>query len=123
MKSDKIRVIKDFEKLEQEIQEQIKLSYPAGFSQHLITFTDKEGKYVSALPFETDDKYYLVRMNIQTAKAIIEEDEDYDDDGVLKIEAKEEYEDKYLDKDFEFDDEPVDEPADEPTDDDDNDDY
>jgi len=108
MKTNKIRVIKDFEKLEQDIQEQIKLSYPYGFSQHLITFTDKEGKYVSALPFETEEKYYLVRMNVQTAKAIIEDDEDYDDDGLLKDEAKEEYEDKYSDKDFQFDEEPSD---------------
>ncbi|MBN1132494.1 MAG: hypothetical protein JXR52_02340 [Bacteroidales bacterium] len=105
MKSDKIRVIKDFEKLEQDIQEQIKLTYPAGFSQHLITFTDKEGKYVSALPFETEEKYYLVRMNVQTAKAIIEDDDDYDEDGFLKDEAREEYEDKYSDKDFQFDEE------------------
>ena len=108
MNSNKIRVIKDFEKLDDDIQEQIKLSYPAGFSQHLITFTDKEGKYVSALPFETEEKYYLVRMNVQTAKAIIEDDDDYDEDGLLKDEAKEEYEEKYSDKDFQFD-EPSDE--------------
>lgn len=113
MSNNKIRVIKDFEKLDDEIQEQIKLSYPTGFSQHLITFTDKEGKYVSALPFETEEKYYLVRMNVQTAKAIIEEDEDYDDEGYLKEEAREEYEEKYSDKDFQFE-----EPADDGGDDD-----
>ena len=102
MKSDKIRVIKDFEKLEMEIQEQIKLSYPAGFSQHLITFTDKEGRYVSALPFETEEKYYLVRMNFSTAEAIIADDDDYDDDGLLTDDAKEEYQDKHADKDFQL---------------------
>ena len=104
----KIRVIKDFEKLEADIQEQIKLSYPSGFSQHLITFTNKEGRYVSALPFETEEKYYLVRMNIQTAEAIIADDEDYDEDGMLKDDAKEEYEVKYSEKDF-----PLEETADE----------
>ena len=67
MSQPKPRVIKDFEKLDPEIQEQIKLSYQQGFSQHLITFTNKEGNLVSALPFETEEKYYLVRMTVNQA--------------------------------------------------------
>ncbi|MCA1756490.1 MAG: hypothetical protein LC649_03420 [Bacteroidales bacterium] len=100
MSEEKIRVIKDYEKLDDQIQEQIKLVYPNGFSQYLISFTNKEGKLVSALPFETDDKYYLVRMTLKEAKQIIDEDEDYDDKGNLKDESREEYEDKYSDLDY-----------------------
>ncbi|MGQ8338879.1 hypothetical protein ACUNWD_20140 [Sunxiuqinia sp. A32] len=96
----KPRVIKDYEKLEEAIQEQIKLVYPNGFSQNLITFTNKDGLLVSALPFETDEKYYLVRMTSQEAKEIIRDDDDYDDDGTLKDETKEEYEDKYSELDY-----------------------
>ncbi|RKD88459.1 hypothetical protein [Mangrovibacterium diazotrophicum] len=91
----KPRVIKDYEKLEDSIKEQIKLEYPNGFSQNLITFTNKDGMLVSALPFETEDKYYLVRMTTQEAIDIISEDEDYDDEGTLKDESREAYEDKY----------------------------
>lgn len=97
MSSNKPRVIKDYEKLDPAIQEQIKLEYPLGFSRHLIYFTNKDGHKVSALPYETDDKYYLVRMTIPQAKQIIENDEDYDDDGILKDDVKLEYEDKYSD--------------------------
>lgn len=100
MSKEKIRVIKDYEKLDEQIQEQIKLIYPNGFSQYLISFTNKEGKLVSALPFETDDKYYLVRMTLKEAKQIIDKDEDYDDDGNLKDESREEFEDKYSDLDY-----------------------
>jgi hypothetical protein len=100
MSGDKIRVIKDYEKLDLDIQEQIKLVYPYGFRQYLISFTNKEGKLVSALPFETDDKYYLVRMTLKEAKQIVDQDEDYDDDGNLKDETREEYEDKYSDLDY-----------------------
>lgn len=100
MSKEKLRVIKDYEKLDEDIQEQIKLIYPNGFSQFLISFTNREGKLVSALPFETDDKYYLVRMTLKEAKQIIDEDEDYDDDGNLKDETREEYEDKYSDLDY-----------------------
>ncbi len=98
--SSKPRVIKDYEKLDEAIKEQIKLVYPNGFSQHLISFTNKDGLLVSALPFETDEKYYLVRMTSQEAIDIISEDEDYDDDGTLKDESREAYEDKYADLDY-----------------------
>ncbi len=99
----KPRVIKDFEKLDQDIQEQIKLEYPEGFEDHLISFTNMEGKRVSALSFETEEKHYLVRMTIEEAQQIIEDDEDYDDDGNLKDDIKEEYQDKH-DEDSEDDD-------------------
>lgn len=97
MDPNKPRVIKDYEKLDPEIQEKIKLEYPSGYSENLIYFNNKEGKRVSALPFETDDKYYLVRMTIYEAEKIIEEDDDYDSTGSLKDSAKEEYESKYAD--------------------------
>ena len=100
MKDHKTRVIKDFEKLTPEIQEQIKLVYPYGFSQHLIRFTNKEGKFVSALPFETDEIYYLVRMTSEKAEEIISEDDDYDDNGHLKDDAMYVYDDKYSDLDY-----------------------
>jgi len=96
----KPRVIKDYEKLDEAIKEQIKLVYPNGFSQHLISFTNKDGLLVSALPFETDEKYYLVRMTSQEAIDIISEDDDYDDEGTLKDESREAYEDKYADLDY-----------------------
>ena len=100
MMINKLRVVKDYEKLTPEIQEQIKLVYPYGFSQHLITYTDRDGKLVSALPFETDDRYYLVRMTSNQAQQIISEDDDYDDEGILKVETKEKYADKYSEVDY-----------------------
>lgn len=103
--SNKPRVIKDFDKLEESIQQQIKLEYPEGFDESLIYFTNKEGKRVSALPFETDEKYYLVRMTIEEAQQMIEDDDDYDDDGNLREEIKEEYEEKHLEQGEDDDDE------------------
>lgn len=95
--SSKPRVIKDYDKLDEAIKEQIKLEYPNGFSQHLISFTNKDGFLVSALPFETEEKYYLVRMTTQEAIDIISDDEDYDEEGVLKEESREAFEGKYSD--------------------------
>jgi len=91
----KPKVIKDYEKLSEEIIAQIKLEYPYGFDKSLIRFKNKEGKFISALPFETEDHYYLVRMTPIQAQEIIEEDDDYDEDGNLYDEAKEQLENMY----------------------------
>jgi hypothetical protein len=103
MSNGKPRVIKDYDKLPLEIQEQIKLEYPFGFSDNLIRFTNKDGLIVSALPFETEDKYYMVRMTVGEAIKIVEDDDDFDDDGILKDGIKEEYENKYADEIEEID--------------------
>ncbi len=97
MNKTKVRVIKDYDKLDNEIQEQIKLTYPDGFSEYLIYYTNKDGKLVSALPFETSDKIYLVKMTVEEAEAIIFDDDDYDDDGTLKADIHDTYEDRYPD--------------------------
>lgn len=117
--SSKPRVIKDFDKLDVAIQEQIKLEYPEGFEDNLIYFTNKEGKRVSALPFETEEKYYLVRMTIEEAQQIIEDDDDYDEDGNLREEIKEEYAEKHGEEEEEEDESNYDQPDDEEEEDDD----
>ncbi len=80
----KKRVIKDYEALPEDIIRLVKLRYPTGFAAFLVQYTNKEGKLVSALPFETEEMYYLIRMTMQEAKRLVKEDEDYDDEGVLR---------------------------------------
>ena len=89
--SSKPRVIKDYAKLDEMLLQQVKLLYPKGFRKHLIKFTDPKGNKVSALPFEVEDKYYLIRMTLVQATKIIANDDDYDIDGILKNDIKEEY--------------------------------
>ena len=96
----KPRVIKDYDKLTEEVVEQLKLVYPMGFTKHLITFKNRNGEIKKGLPFETEDYYYLIRMNEAKAEAIIEDDDDYDDDGILKQSIKAKYMDKHDDEDF-----------------------
>ncbi|MCB0543949.1 MAG: hypothetical protein KDC70_10535, partial [Saprospiraceae bacterium] len=66
-------------------------------------------------PFETDDTYYLVRMTIQEAKRIVKEDEDFDEDGVLR----EDFSDVDVDDEFDGEGEDDDEMADGTSDEDD----
>lgn len=80
----KPRVVKDYDKLPTDTQTQIKIQYPFGFADNLVTYTNSKGEIVSALPFEAEEYYYLVRMTRDEAYEIIENDDDYDDDGTLR---------------------------------------
>jgi hypothetical protein len=116
--SNKPRLVKDYDKLPLDIQGQIKLNYPQGFAGSLITYIDAKGKVVSALPHETEDFYYLVRMTLAEAYDIIENDEDFGDDGMLRDDfALQGFEGGEDEDDVE--DIPDDEPLDEDDDDDD----
>ena len=99
MTPSKPRVIKDYNKLDKDLQEQIKLVYAEGFADNLIHFFDKNGIKITALPFETEDKYYMLRMTENEAVQIVDDDDDFDDDGFLKDNVKQDYEDKYSDLD------------------------
>ena len=94
------RIVIDYEKLPEEVVNRIKIEYPDGFEENLITFTNAKGAYVSALPFETEEIYYLVRMTESEARQIIKDDEDYDDAGRLRDDFEEDINEegeKYLD--------------------------
>lgn len=93
----KPKIIKDFDKIGDEVLALIKLEYPHGFDKKLIQFKNKEGKLVSALPFETETHYYLIRMTRKEASHIVDNDEDYDEFGKLTDEAKERLTDELSD--------------------------
>lgn len=125
MNVSKPRIIKDYNKLDKELQQQIKLVYADGFAENLIHFFDKNGIKITVLPFETEDKYYMLRMTENEAVQIVDDDDDFDDDGFLKSEVKQNYEDKYAELDHiadQISDADDDDFSDSPDDDDDDDD-
>lgn len=58
----KKRIIKDFDKLDKEFQDQVRMHYPNGFNGSLISFYDRNGKRITAFPFETHDTKYLFKV-------------------------------------------------------------
>lgn len=67
----KPRVIKDLEAVDPKIIEDIIKKYPMGFSKHLVTFTDLKGKKVMALPYEGEEKSYMLKITKARARAIM----------------------------------------------------
>ena len=100
METNKSRVVIDYEKLTDELVEQLKLVYPTGFSEHLISFTNSKGEKVSALRFETFEKIYLIRMTTTMAQQSSVEDDDDDNDGKLIESVREQYEEEHADVDY-----------------------
>lgn len=96
----KPRVIKNYHQLDLEVRQQIKLVYPKGFKKHLIPFQNIKGERLLGLPFETEEKYYLIRMTRDEAQALIAGDDDYNEKGYLKKSVKAAYEDKFDDLDY-----------------------
>lgn len=96
----KKRIAINYEKLPEETINRIKLEYPDGYEDNLITFTNAKGVFVSALPFETEEIHYLIRMTANEAKQIVKEDDDYGDDGKLRDDFEDDVNEegeKYLD--------------------------
>jgi DNA-directed RNA polymerase subunit delta len=58
----KKRIIKSYEQLSEELVEKLKETYPDGYEDRTITFTNPRGEIEVAIPFETDDIYYLIKL-------------------------------------------------------------
>lgn len=103
----KPKVFKTYEKMDQALIEQLKLAYPFGFDKKLILIPGGQGKLISVLPFETEEKHYLIKMTREEAYKIIVDDDDYNADGNLKKSALQAYrikhDDDYDDDEDDFD--------------------
>jgi len=58
----KKRIIKAYEQLSEELVEKLKEKYPDGFDERTITFTNPRGEIEVAIPFETEEIYYLIKL-------------------------------------------------------------
>lgn len=58
----KQRIIKAYEQLSETLVEKLKEKYPDGFEDHIITFTNPRGEIEVAIPFETEEIYYLIKL-------------------------------------------------------------
>lgn len=98
MAKSKPRVIKNFEKLDEALREQITALYPNGFATAIQTFDIGGGRFMSALPFETEEYNYLIKFPIKEPDPIeeidlnvdeidIDDKEDDGEDGDDKIET------------------------------------
>lgn len=78
----KKRIIKDYDQMPTEVLIQLKDRFPHGYQEHLLRFNNSNGEPISALPFETKDTLYLVRMNLSGGYHVVDDDSDDDFDSL-----------------------------------------
>ena len=73
--SNKKRLVVSFNNLPAELQEEVKQFYPAGYFDAMIRIDKPTGDFFYAVPFETEEISYLVKIDVK-----IDDLSDEDDD-------------------------------------------
>ena len=96
-RTNKKRSVVSFANLSPELQEEVKKLYPYGFTEAMMRIDKPNGEFFYAVPFETDEVMYLVKINVKIDDHIEEEDDKdyYKDDlkGADELADSEEDED------------------------------
>ena len=96
----KKRLVTSFNNLTAEQQEEVKALYPLGFTEVMTRYDKPDGSFFYTVPYETEDTYYLVKIDVK-----VDDGQDDDNDGY------------YDDDDLKGADELADQPSDDPADD------
>jgi len=77
----KKRVIVDYKNITQDLLQLLSDEYPDGFDGETIYFTNAKGERVEAVPLETEDTKYLVKISAQLVTKFEAFQDDDDDDA------------------------------------------
>ena len=81
--SAKKKLVVSLKNMTLELQEEVKAAYPAGFADFMMRIPKPNGEFFFAVPFETEEISYLVKIDVKIDDASHEEeDKDYYDDDL-----------------------------------------
>ena len=81
--SAKKRLVTSFNNLALELQEAVKAAYPLGYTDYMMRIDKPNGDFFFAVPFETEEISYLVKIDVKIDDlSNEEEDKDYYDDDL-----------------------------------------
>ncbi|MEE1347021.1 MAG: hypothetical protein U0K36_03975 [Bacteroidales bacterium] len=87
MAKTKPRVIKNYEKLDEKLREEIAARYPLGYAQDIKTFDIGGGRFMTGLPFETDEYSYIIKFPAAAENISDLQDEDGGAEDDLNLEG------------------------------------
>lgn len=74
----KRRIVTSFHNLTPELQEAVKAEYPLGFSEAMLRVDKPNGDFFYAVPYDTEEVAYLVKIDVKIDdKPHEEEEKDY----------------------------------------------
>ena len=104
--SAKKRLVTSFNNLAPELQEAVKAAYPLGYTDYMMRIDKPNGDFFFAVPFETEEISYLVKIDVKIDDMSgEEEDKDYYDDDLKGADelANDDSEDEPADDHADFD--------------------
>lgn len=88
----KKRMILDYKNVPDEVLQLLAEKYPHGYQKAIIKYKNAKGETVSAVPIETDEISYLVKVSIQLKNMVANVDlDDFDDlDSISDFDGQDE---------------------------------
>ncbi len=81
--TNKKRLVVSFNNLTTELQEAVRAQYPLGYTDFMIRINKPSGDFFYAVPYETDEVSYLVKIDVKIDGQIEEEeDKEYYNDEI-----------------------------------------
>ena len=80
----KRRLITSFHNLTAEQQAEVKALYPLGFTEVMTRYDKPDGSFFYTVPYETEDAYYMVKVDVKVDDGQDDDNEGYYDEDDLK---------------------------------------
>ena len=80
----KRRLVTSIHNLTADQQAQIKVLYPYGFNEIMQRIDKPDGSFFYVVPFETEDTYYLVKIDVKVDDGQDDDNDGYYDDDDIK---------------------------------------
>ena len=80
----KRRLITSFHNLTVEQQAEVKALYPLGFTEVMTRYDKPDGTFFYTVPYETEDTYYMVKIDVKVDDGQDDDNDSYYDDDDLK---------------------------------------
>ena len=80
----KRRLITSFHNLTAEQQAEVKALYPLGFTEVMTRYDKPDGTFFYTVPYETEDTYYMVKIDVKVDDGQEDEGDGYYDEDDLK---------------------------------------
>ena len=104
--SAKKRLVTSFNNLAPELQDAVKAAYPLGYTDYMMRIDKPNGDFFFAVPFETEEISYLVKIDVKIDEAPTDDDDkDYYDDDLKGADelANDDSDDEPADDNSDFD--------------------
>ena len=80
----KRRLITSYHNLTPEQQAEVTALYPQGFSEIMTRYDKPDGTFFYTVPYETEDTYYMVKIDVKIDDGQDDDNDGYYDDDDLK---------------------------------------